>query len=750
MKIKLLFLLFLLLGTIRPDGGLCAQDAPRIRLFADMSETFDVPEGIGELTEVEARGSGHYRFEYDGADRVVRVESRAPSGRIVPDFFHVRVLTFEYGEDGSLLRRVWRSPENAVDLVWRYEGKDRIRFENIFLGEYPPLELLPFRDGLFQNLSECESDLMECGSLAGLALVRDGQGRVVRADFLRADGSPGTDSMGTAGHLYERDEKGRFTRTVLLNEEGKPHADFFGVTEYRIRYGEDDRLAEIGCFGPDGKPVNNNRGFAFLRQVFPEPGLCRISFAGADGSPATDKMERCASMTTRYGLNGRTDTVLFYGTDGLPCEGRLGAARMDFFYPEADVEEIRLSTLSGLPPGSGFSRLRIFRNEHGRVIRTDFLEEDSEEPVRSALNTLTDRGLVKEQVIEAEGRTVKRIRTQRRADGALTTRTVLSPDGQVLEEKHFEFDALGTTRKWYQAGQGGYRNEPRDGEKPAKVILVDGNGKDTGEYLIFSRDPSGSRKEESFLVPPKPDGIARIVHTLDARGNRIREEFFQADGTPLKKDAAVILREFDARGNETLVRGLTASGAPALLPGESYAERRRTFDDRDNVTAAMWLDCDLMPVFQHGAVPHPALMWFPAAIVRMKFDPADQLIRADLFPEDETGFPEFGGAASLRIERKRLPRGGEDIFWQFHDDSGALCHPFGGAASGCRLLFRDGTIRYSFLDKNLKVTLAPDLGYAEKFVDLQSDSARYFDADGNELEPPEDEEDEEDGEDEGE
>ena len=737
---------FLLLSCLFSGcSGLLAAQEITERFFIDMVETYGVPEGVGELTGTQAKKQNHYRFQYDKAGRVVRVESRDPAGCINPDFFHVRTLTFEYGEDGSLLRRVWRSPEDAVDLVWRYDGRDRIIFEDAFLGELPPLDFMPFRDGLLQDLSHCIPGLTACGNLAGLSLSRDEKGRVVRVDFLRADGAQGFDSLETGGHRYERDELGRFTRAVLLNGKGQPHADYFGVSEYRLRY-DGNYLAELGCYGIDGKPVNNNRGFAFLRQEFPEPELCRTSFFGVRGEPVTDRQDGYSFSILRTRFDGRDESISFFGPDGLPCAGLYGAARVDFFYPDKNTEEIR-KTPAGGAAVRGFPRIRIIRNDCGRVVRMEFFADESDRPREVWIDSLSDRGLLTEREIRKAGAgLVQRIRELRRDDGALSARIVTDAEGRVEREEHFEYDRLGNTLKYYDTSFGGIRQEQDEHGRFVKEIILDKDGKDTKQITTVTFDGSG-RPETKTVVSEDPDSppspARKTVFTRDAQGNPVREAYFGEDGKPLKDGLAVILREFDDRGNETLVRGLTSAGAPALLPDESYAERKQTFDQRDNVSAVIWLDCDLVPVFQPFPAEHPFLDSFWAAIARMQYDSANELIRAELFPEDETGFPSLPGTASIRVSRSLLPRG-EELHVEFFDLSGGRACPYGGSASVLRLREEVGKLQITLLDGNMEKTMAPELGYAEEIFDpSEGDSPRYYDAEGNPVTPPSDEEDSE-------
>ena len=155
----------------------------------------------------------------------------------------------------------------------------------------------------------------------------------------------------------------------------------------------------------------------------------------------------------------------------------------------------------------------------------------------------------------------------------------------------------------------------------------------------------------------------------------------------------------------------------------------------------IWLDCDLVPVFQPFPVEHPFLDSFPAAIARMQYDPANELIRAELFPEDETGFPHFHGVASIRVSRSLRPRG-EELHLEFFDLSGERACPYGGSASVLRLREGGGKIRITLLDGNMEKTMAPELGYAEEFFDpSEGDGPRYYDAEGNPVTPPSNEED---------
>ena len=724
---------------------LCAaQPPPAERFFSDMVETFGVPEGVGELVGPRAKRESHYRFEYDGKGRVVRVESRAPGGQITFDFFHVRVLTFEYDGNGSLLRRVWRSPEGTADLVWRYDGPDRVIFEKAFLGELPPLDFMPFRDGLFQDISKCITDLTACGNLSGLSLVRDGRGRVVRVDFLRADGKRGYDSQETAGHRYERDELGRFTKAVLLNGKGEPHADSFGVSEYRLRY-EGDRLAEIGCYGIDGKPVNNDRGFAFLRQEVPGPGLCKTAFFGAHGEPVTDRQDGYSFCITRSRSDGRPDALFFYGPDGLPCAAGLRkASRLDVHYPDRYTEEIRLTSPDGLLPSSGFQRVRVFRNRFGRVIRREFFLDEFDEPEEIWIDTLSERGLLKEREIRDPNGLVGRIREVRRADGSLSDRISMDKEGKVVREEHFGYDRLGNCLNYWTSADGGFRWELDEDGHQAKKFWLDKRGKETGLSAAMTYDGSGRVRTEtvtSAASDPSSE-IRKTVYTWNARGDLVREDLFRADGTPPEKGPASIIREYDERGNERLVRAVTASGSPALLPGSSYAEVRRTFDGRDNMIAVMWLDRDLLPVFQDGVMP--VFDDLSAAIVRMRYDLSGDLIYAELFPEDEAGFPDFGGAAQIRFERKRLHRGGVEVLLSFYDLSGEPFHAFGGSSTTVRYRNMDGEERYTFLNENMDKVLEPGLGYAEMITD-GTETVRYYDAKGNLVTPPSSEKREEQG-----
>lgn len=720
---------FLLFGCVI----LGAQTPRAERFFSDMVETFGVPEGVGELTGPQARRERHYLFRYDSKGRVVRVESREPGGQIWSDFFHVRVLTFEYDEAGSLLRRAWRSPEGTAELVWRYEGPDRVFFEKAFLGELPPLDFMPFRDGLFQNISDCNPDLTVCGNLAGLSLVRDDRGQVVRVDFLRADGEQGFDPQETAGHRYERDELGRFTKAVLLNGKGEPHTDSFGVSEYRLRY-EGNYLAEIGCYGLDGKPVNNNRGFAFLRQEIPGPGLYKTAFFGVNGEPVTNRQDGYSFCITRTRSDGRPDTIAYYGPDGLPCAAIRGASQLDIHYPDRYTEEIRLISPDGLLPSSGFQRIRVFRNRFGRVTRREFFPDESDEPGEIWIDTLSKKGLLKVREIRTPNGIVGRIREVRRADGSLSARISMNSEGQVVSEEHFGYDRLGNCLKYWNTADGGFRWELDEDGRQVKRFELNTKGKDTGMSAAMTYDGSGRFRTQTVLSDKTDDPFSEIrktVYTWNARGDLVREDFFCADGTPPKRGPASIIREYDERGNECLIRGVTASGAPALLPRTSYTEVRRTFDGRDNMIAVMWLDRDLLPVFQSGFLP--VFEDLSAAIVRMQYDLAGNLIRAELFPEDEIGFSDFGGAAEIRFERKRL-HDGEEVLLSFYDLSGNPFHAFGGSSTALRFRETDGEERFTFLDENMEKVLEPSLGYAEKVTD-ETGTTRYYDENGNLVTP---------------
>jgi hypothetical protein len=144
---------------------------------------------------------------------------------------------------------------------------------------------------------------------------------------------------------------------------------------------------------------------------------------------------------------------------------------------------------------------------------------------------------------------------------------------------------------------------------------------------VYGLDARGNRIREEYVgVDGRPirskGGFAKVTRVFDDQGREIEWAFFGVDGRPVRQPAghARGTRVYDQHGHEVEVAYFGVDGKPAPM-NKGYARVTRAYDDRGNVTEEAYFGPDGKPAVARNGF----------ARVTRAYDDAGELIDARYF-----------------------------------------------------------------------------------------------------------------------
>ena len=541
-----------LLALVVMAGAWKAWDyyTPKTKYYADYTEVYGVPKGIGELKENELPSmNAHYTLlSSRGRVRELRYENSA--GKLMPDTHPTRIDRFsraeyvyaddgglssvnQYNENGQLATELHYISRNTVDLSRHPETES---------GGFSMAAPLPSHITV-DPLEDDSGEKDRKSSVIRYLVTYDASGFPLEVHYASdAYNHSAHDADGISGIRFERDGQGRIIRLLYLTYVASGSTDATRAENYRV-VGKRSGLAGIeflyddagDCVGQrmldaQGELITLASSGAVTASEYENHNEVRTSYYDTQGSPFLTELG-FAAQENRYDARGNQVRVGFLGTDGEPVFHRDGISGW-----ESQVDE------------------------NGREIRRSFFDPDGN-PV---LHDICVAGY--ESVFDESGNEIRC--SYFGTDGE----PVLSEDGIAGWETLFD-DRGHPVRVGYFGTDG-------------QPVLM----KDAYAGWTYAYDERGNVIRCSYFGADgeailSRDDIAGWDAVYDERGNEVRVAFFGTDGQPALCqygyagwDAA-----YDERGNQIRLGFFGKDGQPVLntdgVAGWEYA-----YDERGNET----------------------------------------------------------------------------------------------------------------------------------------------------------------------
>ena len=263
------------------------------------------PQGLVSLGAGDVSGVPHVRMEYSRDGRLTRMRHLDEDGKLTPlPGSSVAEQQVCYDKQSRLRRKVNKGAagepaEDALGIAGReydYDAAGRLvrtRFRNARGVLTAPR---------FPGYAEC-------------CLTYDKDGRLVRQEYLDADGNPVINADGEQRVVFIYGENGSVTRENHVN--GRLADNLSGVAR------ETRELTATGTRhswqAADGSPaVHPEHGAEAVQQdTLLAYGLARSRYSNAAGEPCAEQ-RACAEHLQRRNRRGQVEWECFCGADGLP------------------------------------------------------------------------------------------------------------------------------------------------------------------------------------------------------------------------------------------------------------------------------------------------------------------------------------------------------------------------------------------------------------------------------------------------
>ncbi len=311
---------------------------PKTAYYADYTERYGVPEGIGELSSKEAKSSGSH-YEIVSSQRKVRelryIDGNGDLKSHESELLSERPskITYTYSGNGELDEADWYDEGNKVLMRLDY-------INNKTIDVYVKRDDGVHGDGSYMQTLSSGADSLYIGKQSEDAADRaeiirylvdyDKKGFMAELRYSDSEvyNTAATDSNGIAGLRFERDSMGRIVKVIyLINEEpGKGAADAEAYstfqTEYSV-YGEvreyDDafRLAKVTWVNSDGEPVKSE-GDEEKAEEEAEEAESETADADETSNEETEKPKTRLKKDIYYDKEGKLNLTAEYeyGPDG--------------------------------------------------------------------------------------------------------------------------------------------------------------------------------------------------------------------------------------------------------------------------------------------------------------------------------------------------------------------------------------------------------------------------------------------------
>ncbi|MFO0846797.1 MAG: hypothetical protein U0797_31270, partial [Gemmataceae bacterium] len=565
-----------------------------------------VPRGVGPLTEEQARRRGlSFRFHTRGG-QVERVEAVDRHGRPTPR--HSVMTHLSRAEAGlfavtTLLTVVetplrGRPPGSAPPdgpgrpCAWEYHRDERGNLAKEVA--YDVLGRVVWTFQLSSNDTGHYTDdrgLVRTQAGSGAEYVQlsyTGEGWEKEVRFLGRTGKPRPDTAGIFGRRYDHDGNGLVTEVSFLGPRGQPVPHPLGYARITRKWDAAGQLVEEAYLDLRGKPARGTFGRgAQLRWSYDEQGRPTSQLAlGLDGKPSSgsvrftydgrgnltvrevtnpaagpDERGPVARTEYEYDRDGACVRVRYFGPDGKPAPGGLGAVALGLSYDEdRRVSALAFLGADGQPapprPGGKETRIAFGYNERGQVVSEAFFGADGQ--------PAGDRQGVARYAFSFD------------KNGHLTEMAHYGPAGELV--------AAGTppfARRTWQYDDQGRLEETTTYDAAGKVVT----------FPEATAPPGPRDLLTSLFAFPRGPGAAisfaagRLAIGYDDRGNIEEVRLAGPDGRPAADRAGVsrVQAKYDELGNLAELATLDAAGKPKATP-DGTARTTWSYDSLGNMT----------------------------------------------------------------------------------------------------------------------------------------------------------------------
>ena len=497
--------------------------------YASWVKVHGVPRGIGKLTLEEAkRRALSFVITRRGrqADApVIRMRAVDASGR--PTATH---------SVGTLLDESAEIPAARKHVEWEfiYDQDGRIAYEVAFDKRkrqawsfvYSPADR-ESRTRTAQFLGPGGVPLPRkqmCASSVTLEYSDAGYEKLLRYKDRFGNPVPGRDHAIVQERQY--DSVGNLVNIISLDGHGKPMNDRVGNAV--MKQSGYDRLgnhSRADALDKNGAPTQIRSGWASVLYNYDDAGNeTEIRYLDATGRP-TATVDGWHRRTLRYGERGLVASESYWAADGSPAVQKDYCHQLTWKYDERDRAVLAMCTgKNGKPsPGkAGGAKWLMEYDGDDNVTAWSYFDED-DKPVVGSSNWH---------------------RLERRYDGRGNTVSTSMLDAEGKPARH-------------ASGHSGTRLQ-YEGDREIRREFVGADGK-------------------PMLIA---EGYASVAYSYDENGNRVRSEYFAADGkTPalLEDGYSAVRHEFDGCGQET-ERWFTDREGNWVTLKQKYAGYRITYD----------------------------------------------------------------------------------------------------------------------------------------------------------------------------
>jgi hypothetical protein len=407
----------------------------------------------------------------------------------------------------------------------------------------------------------------------GYRTVHDGNGFIIREEFIDANGALTRDSKGAFAYRFENDDRGGLLRQTPLGPDG----EVLDLAETHFAYERDEFGRKVRQWYLDvaGKRGAGKAGIAGWSTEYDVYGrVRRETNLDAVGQPT--KGSDSVSEDREYDERGFPVRTLYRDAGGnLTPGGTNGSIIQRDYDVRGHVTAYRTLGADGKPVlrSEGYSTVAVVVDMHGRPIETRHLGL-SNEPVLTKGNV---HGW--SQQYDTRGNRIELL--YRDVNWAPKAR---ADDGEAAIYR-YTYDA--------QNRQSSVRYFGVDGSP--QPLPYQGYGKS------YERDARGDIVRELNLgadgkPAPQPNGIAITAQRRDALGRVVQYDYLDASGAPLQNDRARALVKFDRFGNILEQRFTDALGALRISNGSGRAVLRREYDTAGRQLSEVSLDASEQPV----------------------------------------------------------------------------------------------------------------------------------------------------------
>ncbi len=631
----------------RRNAGPAAVEEERIEYFANFVRRWWNPEGIGPLTEEQARHRQYSFRLHSRGGKVEKIEVRDGHGRLTPK--HQRAMyigSLPSGSDADWL--------GIHECRFDYHRNADGQISNIVAYDRPGNIVWTFHFTTLTTAHTADAQGFPCPRAgSGAAYVKfeySDEGFEREWRYLDSDGNPRADRAGIFGERRELDERGQELKTTYLGASGQPVGNIDGVCTTTMAYDERGDVIELAYFDVSGKPAVSWEGVARARLTHDDFGnLTEAVYFGPNNTPTLSR-DGYARMVRSYDEHGDLIREAYFGLDGKPTFNRDGYASITTSY-DNDGNRTALSYFDcdGKPTlmNQGCATMRYVDNERGDPLELTYFGTDGQRIAHKKgygriSNKYDDKGNMTESAyFDVHDRPTLH------ADGYFRTTLTYDDRGKVLEQSYFGTDGRLCPNK------DGFARSKRNYDNRGNIVettFFGPDGKPTMHRDRYARwtavyDDYGNRTEQTFFgLNGKPtrqkDGYARLTTKYDDHWHDIEDAYFNIDSRPVLCAEGYARRTamYDQFGNmiEEAYFGVDDRPTPC---SDGYARICKTYNERNR---------NIKEVF-FGVDGEPALHKDGYAMIRARYDDRGNLVEGSYFDLQGNAVLSTFGAATTKV-----------------------------------------------------------------------------------------------------